>query len=650
MFALRTWNGGPQRLIVYFVLLLLLPAGAVVWLGIQLIRQDRVLESRQLQERRESAADLVVAGLEQALSATERGLGALPDRVPASGDGAVFAVFRNGGVELFPEGQVLYYPSVSVEDEKLGEFAAPEQLENRSQDYGKAAAMYRSLAQTSDARIRAGALVRLARNLRKMGQDDDALRVYRALLQFHSVSVDGVPADFVGRRARCVVLHALGRGSELQKEAGLLQQDLLAGRWRLDRDAFFTYVAELESWSGKTLPIPADRAALADAVDWLWRRHNEAPHPDFPPTGRQLLKLGTLNIVVLWQLPLGDGADMTALIAGPRFQQREWFGALNAQSTSRGVHVALAADNTAVFGDLPGDVSTVARRSPAQSRLPWTILVSNADPGADFDGFARRRTMLFGGLAILLTLVVAGGYFILRAASREFAVVQLQSDFVSAVSHEFRTPLTSLRQFTDLLNESDEFPPEERRTFYQAQARATQRLQGLVESLLDFGRIEAGARRYRKEDLPAACFVRDVVEDFQQEPAARGFTIESEIDEDCGVVNGDLEALTRALWNLLDNAVKYSGDSKTIGITASRENGRVAISVRDRGLGIPPREQDEIFRKFVRGAEARRRGIKGTGIGLAMVQHIVRDHGGWMRLESTPGKGSTFTVLLPRKV
>ncbi|HTG74454.1 MAG TPA: HAMP domain-containing sensor histidine kinase, partial [Terriglobia bacterium] len=230
-----------------------------------------------------------------------------------------------------------------------------------------------------------------------------------------------------------------------------------------------------------------------------------------------------------------------------------------------------------------------------------------------------------------------------------FAVAQLQSDFVSAVSHEFRTPLTSLKQFTDLLNESDELPSEERRTFYQAQSRATQRLQRLVESLLDFARIEAGVRRDRRQDLQTAQFIREVVEEFRQEVPAKTFTFDSEIDDGCGVVNADAEALARAIWNLLDNAVKYSGASRNIRVLAAAENGSVAISVRDCGLGIPQHEQNEIFRKFVRGAEARTRGIKGTGIGLAMVQHIVRDHGGAMRLESTPGVGSTFTILLPRK-
>src|SRR5262249_2113202 len=142
---------------------------------------------------------------------------------------------------------------------------------------------------------------------------------------------------------------------------------------------------------------------------------------------------------------------------------------------------------------VPAHPEVVTRRTPAETGLPWTIVVANADLSADLANFRTRRRMLEAGLSILIAVVFAGGYFSLRAISREFAVARLQSDFVSSVSHEFRTPLTSLRQFTDLLTEEDNLPPEKRRVYYQAQSRATDRLQRLVESLLNFGRMEAGA-------------------------------------------------------------------------------------------------------------------------------------------------------------
>jgi len=159
--------------------------------------------------------------------------------------------------------------------------------------------------------------------------------------------------------------------------------------------------------------------------------------------------------------------------------------------------------------------------------------------------------------------------------------------------------------------------------------------------------MEAGAMVYRKIDLDAGALVSSVVSEFQREAGDRGYLVELKTTDNLPAVHGDPEALGRALWNLLDNATKYSSECKTVWVEVEREGRELAIRVRDRGLGIPAPEQQEILRKFVRGAAAAVAGIKGTGIGLAMVKHIVDAHGGALRMESAPGQGSTFSILLP---
>jgi two-component system phosphate regulon sensor histidine kinase PhoR len=203
-----------------------------------------------------------------------------------------------------------------------------------------------------------------------------------------------------------------------------------------------------------------------------------------------------------------------------------------------------------------------------------------------------------------------------------------------------------MRQFTEILTEDDNLPAGERRKFYEAQGRATHRLSRLVESLLDFGRMEAGARPYRLAPLDVGDLVRTVVEEFRQEGGCDGFAIDCAFAGENAMVNGDREALAQALWNLLDNAVKYSGDSRVVRVELEAGS-RVAMRVRDQGLGIASAEQGLILHKFTRGSNAEARKIKGTGIGLAMVKHIVDAHGGRLEIESEPGKGSTFTILLP---
>jgi signal transduction histidine kinase len=241
--------------------------------------------------------------------------------------------------------------------------------------------------------------------------------------------------------------------------------------------------------------------------------------------------------------------------------------------------------------------------------------------------------------------VLAGSALIARAVSRELAVARLKSDFVSAVSHEFRTPLATLRQLTENLSDGRVGDEERRRAYYRAQARATARLSRLVERLLDFGRMEAGALRYRPEPLDLGGLVRAVVDEFEHVVADTGHRIELAVDPGVLPVRADREALAQAVWNLLDNAIKYSPGRPAVWIQVCEENGHAAVRVRDRGPGVLPEERKDLFREFTRGTAARAGGVKGTGIGLAMVNYIVQAHRGRVRVDSVPGQGSTFTIL-----
>jgi signal transduction histidine kinase len=172
----------------------------------------------------------------------------------------------------------------------------------------------------------------------------------------------------------------------------------------------------------------------------------------------------------------------------------------------------------------------------------------------------------------------------------------------------------------------------------------------LVESLLNFARLEAGELEYRFEAVSPGSFIGDLVRDVQEEIRARGVRIELVGDDPrLPAIRADRELLSLVFWNLLDNAVKYSPDERQVRVEIESSGGYLVVRVRDRGMGIPAAERQEIFRKFVRGAAAKTASIKGTGIGLAMAREIVRAHGGEISVESEVGVGSTFTVLLPAR-
>ncbi len=226
-------------------------------------------------------------------------------------------------------------------------------------------------------------------------------------------------------------------------------------------------------------------------------------------------------------------------------------------------------------------------------------------------------------------------------------MARLQSDFVAAVSHEFRSPLTAVRQMAEML-EMDRLPTEERRhAYYRTIAGEAARLQRLVETLLNFGKMEAGAAQYRFAEVDAAALAQTVARDIEPQARRADIVIEMNGPESGMHVRADESALSVALRNLVDNAIKYSPGQSTVRVEWKKDDERVAISVVDHGPGIPRKEQHAIFRKFVRGRAATDGHVQGTGVGLSMAQEIVRAHGGEIRLDSEVGRGSTFTIVLP---
>lgn len=646
MSRLSRWTRVPRNLTAAFLTVAAVSVIALIWLGVRLVGQDRALEAERLREKRESAADRVVAALDQALSADERSLVGLSGKAHHPGTpGLALVVADAGELRVLPETGLLYYPVAPLPPEAAAHlYRAAEESEFRDRDFDRAIQGLRALSLSRDPVVRAGAQLRLARNLRKAGRPEAALQVYGDLARVGDAAVAGAPAGLVARHARCAVLEEMGRRDLLREEARALRDDLRAGRWPLERDTYHYYAAQVRRWLEAGPEGASEGEALARAVDWLWQSWRSGHTVEPGSSGRRSLDYGGTSVTVVWH---ASGDRLTALAADPSHQRRRWLEPAIGSVQEPGVRITIAdAEGRTVLGQRSPDASSESLRVASTTGLPWTVVVANADVEADLQ-FAQRRRLMMAGLAALALLVIAGTYLIGRAMSRELAVARLQSDFVSAVSHEFRTPLTSLTQFTEMLVENDSLPAETRRRYYQAQARATGRLSRLVESLLDFSRMEAGARPYRLEPLDAAELARAVVEEFRLESAGKDFTIECDAPAGA-MVHADREALSQALWNLLDNAVKYSGPSHIVRVDV--EQGReVALRVRDRGPGIPASERKLVFRKFARGSAARVGNVRGTGIGLAMVRHIVEAHGGRVTVDSEPGSGSTFTIVLPAR-
>jgi signal transduction histidine kinase len=627
------WLRPPRSLLIVLTAITAGSSVALGWLTWEVLRREEAVAAQYEAERVALDADGAVQAMVRALGDAEA---ALDEHLTAAAptpsnalDGGTAVIFDKIGVAPIAPARLLFYPTVAARPEAPDAiFDEGERAEFQQRDLRAATRIYERMAATPEPTVRAAALMRLARVQVKAGALDKAMDAYEQLSNLVDVAVSGLPADLVARNARSAILIRLGRRDAGRAAREAIARDLVGGRWRLTRGQFDHFIEE--SGAADRPGIPPAHLTAAETVDALWRDWQAGS----AAAGRRLRREGDLSVLVLTRSGNGRLAGWVAPAAA----------LLARVSLDPAVQLGISDAGGYILAGAPQHSRSPLVRAPAETGLPWSVHVSRRLATAS--GGLSRGHLAALGLGIMLAFLLAGAYFVGRAIQHEVTLRRQQADFVSAVSHEFRTPLAAMRQLSELLA-AGRVPSEERRhSYYESLAGESRRLQHLVEQLLDFGRLEAGARPMVLEPLEPRALVEQVVAAFQSQLARPACRIELAGDES-SLVLADRAALSLALHNLLDNAVKYAGADGPIRVQWAARGGRVAISVRDQGPGIAAEERVKIFEKFVRGAAATKGLIPGTGIGLAMVQLVANSHGGDVTVDSQPGTGATFTLLLP---
>jgi signal transduction histidine kinase len=627
---------GRRRQLVLFLAVLILPAALIAVQGYRLSVQERELARSRAEElRKRTAADIgqdVVTRLDRIRTQEMANMPATPTRRNRPSDPAVVAVGWIEGDRLVWPWDVSPAASPSEGPEFLRAIDAGKRAEFIDLRADRAAELYRqAIAAAQHDAGRASARVALARTQLRAGGRSAAAGTYRAVLALPSSVVDdhglscwssaamplvelgghdavlarvdvdlGSPALWpaVQMYRYRTILEALqsSRDDATQRRAGLLMAQLTARLTELER-------AESLQRDFARLPLsPTEWRLYKGKGLWLVGRSPEGA------TAKPLV------LAVRWD-PILQAVESERLSrgAGSRFQ------------------IAADAAGDTLSADLPD--------------LHVTFPDGVADQTA---GLSPQRSLWGLSFGVVALLTCLSGYLLWRDVRREAHIAELRTQFVSSVSHELKTPLTSIRMFAELLQMKGGADPQQAR-FLDTIVSESERLTRLLNNVLDFSRIERGQKTYRLEPAALPDVVQAAVRAIQYPLAQQGFALDLRLSDGIPPVAVDRDALQQAILNLLTNAMKYSGSQREIGLRLATENGTAMIQVSDRGIGIPEHEHARIFEKFYRVPIPENREISGTGLGLSLVAHIAEAHGGSVHVTSRPGEGSTFSILLPLK-
>ena len=634
----------PRRQALLFLIAILVPCAVLVALGLRTMEQERQLEDKRLTEERQVLVERVRVAL---LSQLENIKLAEVTKMAAGRGGADAGKRDNAVVFAGPilDGQLQLpwenHPGAQKFREWLregneGSFAArirgAEAQELVAHQYESAVRQYReAIGATGEQAEQTYARLLLARTLQKAGRRQESETEYARVLASPPDVVDdlGVP---LGLYAAPPLL-----------QAGAKQTEIVA--WiRFARDGN----RPLPPFALSMARDLADKLGASDSVSGLAdlirdREQAEALQRDLPHmSGANASPIGRSDQVIppaqnrepVWTA-YGDPVWLTSVTPpvsnfdGLVIAVRAGEILKRLRTSSQPIRLASAADtNGKALGEsFPG--LRVVMPTPVEQK---TIL---------------RETFLVFAFLLALTFTLLAGYLLWRDVQRNLQLAEMRSQFVSSVTHELKTPLTAIRMFTETLRLDEEVDTQTRHDYLDTILHESERLSRLVDNVLDYGKIERGKKTYRFNPVRLEEVVEEAARAAQYPLEQAGFALDIVADPDLPRIAADSDALQQAILNLLTNAMKYSGDSRRIGLHLDRENGYARIHVVDQGVGIAPDERQRIFERFYRVPTSENQHIPGTGLGLTIVAHIAQAHGGGVEVESRLGGGSSFTIRLP---
>ncbi len=604
-----------RRQLLLFGFAVLMPAAVLAGLGIRVLRQESELAHTRLNDEERRATEQLARELTSRLEALK--LQEINLRIrSASSPRLAFAGASNPATVFIAEiiADRLILPWESHRNGAGSALFEQLRLKGESEEFAKqdgaaAAQAYReALSQARTPWEQGEAQLFLARALTKAGRQEEALKTYRALLRGGGLAADeeGIPYRLYAAE------RLLSAGKDTADVQSYIREEIASNHAHSPAELYM-----MQSMFGKTGQISA-----------LIRRSEQ-----IQAAARSLARVRT-RVESGESQWIADGKEpwlLTVTAPAPPVP-----GLLFAVSTAK-----LASQG----------VKLVSARTPSSEPLGPALAGLNVqwEPGRFTAGQGSGMTaaLFTAGLALVLGLTILGGYLLLRDVNRDVKMAELRSQFVANVSHELKTPLTAIRMFAETLMMGRSRDERTRSEYLETIVNESERLARLVDNVLDFSKIEQGKKIYRMRPTSLPDVVRSAARAMQYPLSQQGFTLDLSVDDDVPELKADPDAVEQAILNLLTNAMKYSGEAREISLRLAGVNGHAVIAVQDRGEGIAQEDQARIFEKYYRTKSHETSTIAGTGLGLTLVAHIAKAHGGRIEVQSSPGEGSTFSISIP---
>ncbi len=697
--------GKRRKLVLLFFFGIGLPSLLLIYLAFRGIQNDRALLAQDQLEEHRRASERITLAIDRTITRSEQTVKELCFPVQDTTDPAFVSsllilkkqqplieevfLFQDRKQILFPDAALLFKANGSLPASDPIIYSSSvkrnilngQRLEFRDRYFRQALVNYqRAFQNTSSPQGKGSILNAISRAQKKSELFSEAIKTNKTIIKDYSqiYITNGIPLG-ISARLELGTLHSeLDDIPNSLKDYLELYEKLVEAEWILEKAQYEFFLVQIKnsietllSQASSSSPFKSAQSTYQELgktelekrarTEKLLIFQNEAipnlraratRNSSTPDAGNRFVFESGENS---YYVSLLDSTDRPALknwgflINAEYLNQNLTKKELTSNLSTEGAHWTVKGrEGQSILSSQDGVQGDLSVRSNFEGNFPdWTLEIYQEEPRILESFLTSRRGIFFYMFFLIAGILIFGLYLTIRAVTHEIEFAKLRSDFVSTVSHEFKSPLTSIRQIAEMLH-SGRVPSEERRQkYYDILLEQSERLSLLTENVLNFAKMEEGKKKFVLEKTDIRQLLTEITHSFQGRIRQNDFDIDLEIEESLPHISVELSALSQAINNLIDNAIKYSGEAKRVKIKAFSTTNDLVISVRDFGLGIRKEEQDRVFDRFYRGGDELTRTVKGSGLGLTLVKQIVEAHSGKVLVESQVGQGSTFSLKFP---